>query len=132
MKKFCADTNFILSFLTDRNIDQQKTAEKYFEKASRAEIEIIIVENVITELVYVMKSVYKMPSAGITNILKALAENPGIIIDTHFSIDELLKIWPLPVQDYGDALIILYARNHKTDILTFDKKMKRSYEKLNT
>ena len=124
MKKYCADTNFLLSFLTDRNIEQQAAAKKYFEKALKAEIEIIVIENVITELVYVLQSIYRVSRDNIHEILRSLSLTPGIKIDTYFSLNELIQLWPESVSDYGDALLIKYAKKNKTGILTFDKKMK--------
>ena len=129
MKKYCADTNFLLSFLTDRNVEQQTAAKKYFEKALRAEIEIIVVENVVTELVYVLQSVYRVSPDNIHEILQSLSLTPGIKIDTYFSLNELLQLWPEPVSDYGDALVIKYAKKNKTGILTFDKKMRNIMKK---
>ncbi|HOW81654.1 MAG TPA: PIN domain-containing protein [Spirochaetota bacterium] len=130
MKKYCIDTNALLSFLTDRNINQQKTVEKYLERAIRGELSLIVIENVITELVYVMQSVYRTPKNIISQTLKALEENPGISIDGHFNLKTLRQIWPDPVNDYGDALIVLYALEKNCEILTFDKKLLNSFKKL--
>jgi len=130
MKTYCVDTNALLSFLTDRNIEQQKTIGRYFERATDGELSIIIIENVVTELVYVMQSVYHTPKQTIRKILDSLEENPGISIDSHFDLKTLLRIWPEQIRDYGDALIVLYAIEKKCEILTFDKKLINALKKL--
>jgi len=130
MKKYCIDTNALLSFLTDRNVEQQKKVEKYLDRAIRGELSIIVIENVITELVYVMQSVYHTPKNIIGKTLKALEENPGISIDGHFDLKALLQIWPESVHDYDDALIVLYALEKNCEILTFDKKLLNSFKRL--
>lgn len=130
MKTYCVDTNALLSFLTDRNIEQQKTIGRYFERATDGELSIIIIENVVTELVYVMQSVYHTPKQTIRKILDSLEENPGISIDSHFNLKALLRVWPEQIRDYGDALIVLYAIEKKCEILTFDKKLINALKKL--
>lgn len=130
MKKYCIDTNALLSFLTDRNIEQQKAVAKYLDRAMRGELSIIVIENVVTELVYVMQSVYKTPKNLVSKTLKALEENPGISIEGHLDLKALMQIWPEPVHDYGDALLILYALKNKCEILTFDKKLINSLKRL--
>ena len=54
MKIYLVDTNAVISYLTDRNLDQQSKISVYFEMASQKKCEIIIHFNVLTEVVYVL------------------------------------------------------------------------------
>ena len=52
MKKRVIDTNALISFVTDRNPDQQEKAAAIFEDAARLKATILCPQNVLTEFVY--------------------------------------------------------------------------------
>lgn len=51
MKRVVLDTNVLVSFLTDRNAEQQEQASALFEAASSGKTELVLHQIVITELV---------------------------------------------------------------------------------
>ncbi len=130
MKKYLLDTNALLSFITDRNPSQQKSISKYFEEAAKSRCELIIIQNVLTEFVYVLESVYKIKSSKIKNILTAFLNSPGIQIMYSFDFHEILRIWPEQISDYGDAIVAPYAKSEKIPILSFDKSFHKQLQKL--
>ncbi len=130
MKKYLIDTNGLISFLTDRNIEQQKIISKYFIDASNLKCELIVLDIVIIELVYVLENVYNIKSNDIHTILKSLKDNPGIGLDSYFDFHEILKLWPDKIKDFGDTVISSYAKKNKISILTFDNKLKKELNRL--
>ena len=130
MKRFCIDTNGVISYITNRNKIQQEIIAHYFDEAANFKHEIVIIENVITELIYVMESVYNIEKSLITKMLEDLNKTPGIVIDCLFDINNLLKIWPSIIKEYGDALLAVYAKNFKIPIITFDKNFLKQLRKL--
>ncbi len=60
MRKWIIDTNTLISFITDRNPERQIIAAKVFKDAARLNCKIYCHQHVISELVYLMESVYKV------------------------------------------------------------------------
>ena len=121
MKKYLIDTNCLISFITDRNPGQQKIIAKYFEDAADIECELVIVDSVITELVYVLEKIYMINIKIISDILHSLIETPGIIVYNNFDLSKILRLWPDKIRDYGDAVIASHAAGEKLKVITFDQ-----------
>ena len=121
MKKYLVDTNCLISFITDRDPGQQKIIAKYFEDAADIECELVIVDSVITELVYVFEKIYMINIKIISDILHSLIETPGITVHKNFDLSKILKLWPDKIRDYGDAVIASHAAGEKLKVITFDQ-----------
>lgn len=61
MKKVVIDTNALISFVTDRNPAQQENIAAVFEDAARLKVIILCPQNVLTEFVYVLEKIYRLP-----------------------------------------------------------------------
>jgi predicted nucleic-acid-binding protein len=120
MKRYLIDTNCLVSFVTDRNVNQQKLLTRYFEGASNFKYELIVLSNVITEFVYVLDKIYGVHEKIISAILYDLAQTPGFIIKNYFNLNSILSLWPKDISDYGDAIIASCAKEEKLSIITFD------------
>ena len=127
MKEILFDANAIISYLTDRNLGQQKIVEPYILKAANLEIEILILGTVLNDTVYVLNKVYNIPYEDIKEALKKLIQTPGIKIIQDLEIDEILKIWPDKVYDFSDAFIGAYCLKYRISVLTFDRDLKKNY-----
>jgi len=123
MKYFLVDTNVLISFLTDRNIQQQSIISPYFKKASQGKLTLVVHLNVITELVYVLIKIYGVNSERVKEIIKQLFLSSGIIFVTDVDPSILLSVWPHKIKDWGDAVLGSYAlKNKNMKVLSFDKK----------
>lgn len=126
MKKVIIDTNVLISFVTDRNLAQQKKAAALFNEAAALKNEIICQQEVLSEFVYVMQSVYHVTQNSIHEILQDFAGMPGVEIAANLDFDTVLKFWPEHVSDYGDAVIAsLCKKTRNGAIATFDQKFKK-------
>ena len=72
MKSYLIDTNYLISYITTRNMAQSEKISVYIEDASNLKSEIIIISNIITEFVYTLQSVYKVESKFISQMLSDL------------------------------------------------------------
>ena len=75
MKNYIIDTNALISFVTDRNLDQQGEIDRLFKNAARLKILVLCPQNVLTEFVYAMDKVYQIPIPEIERMLKALIKS---------------------------------------------------------
>jgi len=129
MNKIIIDTNALISFVTDRNLKQQKKITQLLKDASRLKITILCHHHVISEFVYVLGSVYNCRNEDIHRMISDFIAMPGIEITTEVNLTTLLNYWPNRITDYGDAVIAAQCKNNKgTAIATFDKKFKKSIE----
>lgn len=79
MKRVVLDTNVLISFLTDRNAEEQRRAAELFELAAEREIELILHQTVISEMVYVLANLYRIESEEIVRLIDDLLSASGVI-----------------------------------------------------
>ena|ERR1039457_84133 len=127
MKCVAIDTNFLISFVTDRNKDQQEQASLLFDAARRSQLRIVCHQNVVTEFVYVLNRIYKIEPQTINAMLHDLFSTPGIELVNDLDQQILLDIWPTKCSDYGDAVLLTFCKARRDVVLaTFDQKLIKS------
>ncbi|MBI5582776.1 MAG: PIN domain-containing protein [Deltaproteobacteria bacterium] len=123
MKKYVIDTNALISFVTDRNPEQQVIVKSVLESVSRLKGVVLCHTNVLTEFVYVLERVYKVPPKEIKDMIKDFKTLPGIKIIQEIDFKAVFEYWPEVFGDFGDALVASLAKTQKGSILlTFDQK----------
>jgi predicted nucleic acid-binding protein len=126
MKKVVLDTNVLISFLTDRNLTQQEKAAELFSQAASLQIVILCQQEVISEFVYVLDSVYQVDKGEIRCMLMDFAEMPGIEIVSGLDLALVSQLWPARISDYGDAVIAaLCKKTRDSTVATFDRKFSK-------
>jgi len=131
MKKIIIDTNGLISFVTNRNIQQQNKIAHLLQDASNLKIIIQCHHHVISEFVYVLHTIYGCRDIDIHRMISDFIAMPGIEIITAVDMSTLLNYWPGRITDYGDAVIAAQCKNSKgSAIATFDKQFRKSIENL--
>jgi predicted nucleic acid-binding protein len=128
--KLILDTNCYISYLNRRNEKQHHIISTLLDSITKSEHEVYFTGHNMTEIVSVLQSIYKAEPLKIHEILTDLLETPGFeFIPGHYA-EEILKIWPNKVKDYGDAVIASSAYVLNAKVVTFDQAFSRSLEKL--
>ena len=130
MKKYIIDTNALISFVTDRNPDQQQKVAPLFESAANLKALILCHQYVLTEFIYVMDRVYQVPKEDIRRIIADLVDMPGIEVINEIDFTAVLSCWPDPIPDFGDAVIASVSKIRKSAIVTFDRKFAKNLKSL--
>ena len=131
MKTYIIDTNALLSFVTDRNAEQQARVAELFELTARLKCKVLCPQHVITEFVYVLDKVYHYAKPSINKMVNDFIYMPGIEIIHKIDFNILLEYWPNTVSDFGDAVIAsLWKMNQKAFVVTFDKRFKSELQKI--
>jgi predicted nucleic acid-binding protein len=131
LKIYIIDTNALISFVTDRNPAQQDKTAKLLDSAAQLKVRVLCPQNVITEFVYVMDSVYRIDKAEIRDIVRDFIKLPGVEIVHQLSLKTLFTLWPEKVPDYGDAIIAALCQDSRgTSVATFDRKFKTKLMRL--
>jgi predicted nucleic-acid-binding protein len=123
MRRYLIDTNALISFVTNRNPEQQRFIAPLFESAAHMKALIFCHQHVLTEFIYVMDRIYQVPKDKIGQMIKDLIEMPGIEIIQDVDFKTITAWWPDPISDFGDALIAAAGKARRGSmVVTFDQK----------
>ena len=117
------DANIILRYLLQDN-------EQLFEKAQKIieNQEILVLDAVIAEVVYVLKGVYKIDKKEIAESLITLFDYPNITILPQKSyIIDAFRLYENNNLDFVDILLCVLSQ--KYEVMTFDKKLQKCINK---
>ncbi len=105
MRRVVIDTNVLISFLTDRNAEQQAQATELFEAAAEGGTELILHQMVISEMVYVLGNLYQVEVAEIAGMIDDLLCSPGVRPVDEVVWSRVLELWPDAFKDFADAVL---------------------------
>lgn len=130
MTNYFIDTNCLLSFVTDRNIEQQNRIAPYFHNASVLKHKITVIQNVVTEFVYVCFSVYKIKPARVREMILDFIHTPGLEVEHSFPISTFMHLWPGYIENYGDAVLAASVQDAGGVLLSFDGNLQKNCARL--
>ncbi len=123
MRALVIDTNALISFVTDRNLDQQRRISTIFDDAAQLKVTILCPQNVLTEFVYVLEKIYKQSKSQIRSMIADFIALPGVQIIHTVDFEALLEFWPDKIADFGDAIIAVVCKAKKgAEVATFDER----------
>jgi predicted nucleic-acid-binding protein len=131
VKKYIIDTNALISYVSDRHLNQQKKMSTLFQEVVKLKAVILCPANVLTEFMYVLDKVYAIPKIDIQRMVKDFLSMPGIQLVQEIDFERVLMFWPEPLPDFGDAIVASLGSLDKGSIIvTFDLKFVSSLKKL--
>lgn len=121
MPVYFIDANYFLRFILKDSLSQWKIANSYFEKAKQEKIKLVFLTEVILEIEYVMRKVYKLDRKLIFKYISTL-----LVINSFEIVDrEILKMAILIYLnkniDLVDVILFYKAKSKQAEILSFDK-----------
>ena len=130
MKTFYIDTNAILRFILKDNLAQHSQTKALFEQAQQGRINIILLNEVLVELSYVLTKVYRVEKSKCTEILLTLVESEYITLATN---EKAVMIYALNIYaknniDIVDSILFAYARMNNHEVFSFDRDYKKIKE----
>jgi predicted nucleic-acid-binding protein len=124
LKRYVIDTNVLISFVTDRNPEQQQKITPLFDAAAHLKAMILCHQYVLTEFIYVMDKVYHLPKDEIGRMVADFIQMPGIEVVQECDFAAVLSCWPDPLADFGDAVIASVGMSKRgVLVVTFDRKV---------
>ncbi|MDP1760349.1 MAG: PIN domain-containing protein [Candidatus Woesebacteria bacterium] len=121
MKKYIVDTNIFIRFLLKDNEKFYQQAKKYFDDAKEKKIVLILISQVVFEIDYVLRSVYKLSHKESADILINLVKSSYLQVENRQVIGEAIEKYAEENIDLVDLFLIETARKEKVEILSFDK-----------
>lgn len=132
MKTYFADANIFLRFILK---DDKKLAAKsryYFTQAKTKEIILVVLSEIILEIEYVLRKVYKIKRKEISSRLSELTNTSYFTISERTVYGEAIKVYNQTNIDLVDIFLFLKAQKEKAEVLSYDndlKKLKKIYGK---
>ena len=130
MKDVLVDANVLVSFLTDRNKDQQELAADLFLAAREREHSLILHAISVSEAIYVLRNLYKIDPQEIADSIRQLLGLPGIASMGEVSWNLVFELWPGVIPNLGDAVLASVAAQIQCDaVATFDNNLRKKLRK---
>ncbi len=122
MKRIVVDTNVLVSFLTDRDAEQQDKADGLFRAAASGEHELHLPQVALIDMVYVLRNLYDQTAPEIAASLRDLLALPGVFPVDELSWAKVLGLWPGEIGSLTDAALVTIAKVGQYDaVATFDR-----------
>lgn len=114
------DANIVLRYLLNDVEDLSEEAADLLENN-----EVLVLNEVIAEIVYVLEKVYKVEKREISSTLIQLFDYGNLHVNDREIIIEALKAYSELRLDFVDTILYAYHKvgNHK--VYTFDKKLNK-------
>ncbi len=119
MTKKLIDANYILRYFLNDNAEQNKIATQIIENSY-----VIILNEVIAEVCYVLEKIYSIPKEEIASLLTKFLEYDNILSNYNL-LRYTLKIYSENNLDFVDSLLIANNHLYNYEIFTFDKKLNK-------
>ncbi|MCU0849215.1 MAG: PIN domain-containing protein [Spirochaetes bacterium] len=113
------DANVILRYLLGDLPDQAAIARDIISNN-----EIFLAGEVLAEVVYVLEKVYRVTRKEISHVLVLFIRSDTVIMNNKPVMEAALDVYSRETIDYVDALLCGYSLVQKSEIITFDKKLK--------
>lgn len=121
---YLIDTNVIIRFLVGDHKEHLEISTEIFKKIESGEYEVVILESVVMEVLFVLIKFYKLPKDEVIDDLKKIIALRGVIGDKVLLI-ETLNIVENKNIDFVDALICAKSKLQGYGKLSFDKDVNR-------
>ena len=117
------DANIILRYLLNDNDELSAKAATIIE-----DNEVLLPNEVIAEVVYVLEKVYNVKNEEICDTLLALFKYKNFTVDDFEVLEEALLLFSRRRIDFVDTLLYAYNKVKGYQVFTFDKKLKKLLE----
>lgn len=125
------DTNVLVSFVTDRNPTQRKSADLLLGAARGGKILLLLHQQVLSEVCFVLTQLYERPAREVREMLTSLVRSELVAAVDALDWSRLLELWPAVLPHFGDACLVASVEAVGADaIATFDRVLARRLRRL--
>jgi len=121
------DTNALVRLLIEDNPDRARAVQAAVSHAEAGSQQVLILNEVLIETVWVLESVYGCPRNEIAGFLDTLMSAPT------YAVPDKLVVQKAAVRyreggDFADLIIVEQAKKHQAQkLLSFDKKLQKIF-----
>jgi predicted nucleic-acid-binding protein len=116
------DTNILIRHLTGDPPSQATRATAFL----RGSHELILMDLVLAEMVYVLESFYEVPRTEIAGMARALLALPSIVTGDHDLLLRAVEIYEVIRLDFAEAYLVALAElSDVKRVVSFDRQIDR-------
>lgn len=116
------DTNVPIRHLTGDPPGPARRATAFLRRAE----ELILVDLVFAELIYVLESFYERPRAEVAQLARSLLAMDSIVTADHDVLLRSLNLYELERLDYAEAYLVAVAETSGiVEVASFDQRLDR-------
>ena len=127
MKTYLLDANVVLRFLRRDKPGMAAAADALFARAERGEVRLVLDSLILAEVVFVLRSFYKLGHKVIADTLLDLINSGGAVeTDRPMLLNDALERYRRhPQVDFGDAMLGALAAEQNIPVASFDRDLDR-------
>ena len=114
------DTNTIVRYLVEDDTALYVKAKEFFDKVKHGSVKAIILESVISECMYVLTKIYKVPRDRAAGSLIDILRYKGIANDDQQELIRALTLCSEHGLDLVDCILCAKATSAEDHLFTFD------------
>ena len=107
------------------NEEHYKIARDFFLELEAGEKHALLLDIIIGEIVYVLKSYYKQDKTYIADRIKVLLQYENLEVSSRAIIIEALEVYVKKNIDFADAILCAKKNLEGYTVLSFDKDVKK-------
>jgi predicted nucleic-acid-binding protein len=119
------DTNVILRYLLNDHPQHFQLAQLFMAKVITGETTVYIPDSVLSECIYVLLKVYKVPKIKTCEILTKLLNYQGVSEINRDILVSSYKLFSEHTVDIVDTIVHATAKYQHWDVFSFDQDMKK-------
>ncbi|QWR77555.1 PIN domain-containing protein [Candidatus Magnetomonas plexicatena] len=125
------DTNTIVRYILKDVSNLYVEAEKLFEKVRTGKENIVVLESVLVECVYVLVKFYKVPRSETSYVLQGFLSYKGVKNVDKDELIESLRMYSASNLDIVDCILCTKSECYKMPLFSFDNDLKNCITKMN-
>ena len=118
--KSLPDTNVIIRYLTRDVESLYLRAKEFFDDVKEGRAKAVIIESVVTECIYVLTKIYKVPKDKAAESLIDILHYKGIANPDQKELIHALTLFSGRNIDIVDCILCVKAKGHGMSLLSFD------------
>lgn len=120
------DTNVIIRYLVEKKGKQPKRLKGFFIKLESGELKVECLEIVFFQVIFVLKSFYKVDKKEIIESIKRIFSLTGLYMKNKRIMERTLDIWKSHTGDIVDCYIVANMEYlGERELFTYDKGIER-------
>lgn len=117
------DTNLFIRYLTDDDQAKAERVEVLLKQAAAGEVQLVTVEMVIAEVVWVLESSYGLKSPQVAPLIRAILATSGLTVLNAPLVARALEHYETQNIDFIDGYIAaVMEKQGITELYSFDRK----------
>ena len=121
------DTNYALRFILR---DNEETAQMVIDEIVSGVV--LVSDAVLAEVVYVLSKVYKIERDIVSKSVMTFTETPNVMTQNQKVARKSLQYYSETSFDFVDCLLAAYHYEEDHEICTFDKKLKKFIDRMDS